>query len=190
MTLESLGPLVDELCAVLHGKGCTVREVSVTYSPLAKEDVPASWLLLQKGGRLRQPAHPTMGFQASRQVNVRLDTIACVSKGCQDANMRAMLSMVRSKAGVSPQCVMTPTGQRVVFSSIIFAGHRVWMPRVFPYRTFFADNASNPCMRESQRTSVIGSVPRGDKERHRRGDKLCTSASTPGTLGSPLFLSL
>jgi hypothetical protein len=30
MTLENLGPLMDELCAVLHGKGCTVREVSVT----------------------------------------------------------------------------------------------------------------------------------------------------------------
>jgi hypothetical protein len=40
MTLESLGPLVDELCAVLHGKGCTVRQVSVTYAPLAQEDVP------------------------------------------------------------------------------------------------------------------------------------------------------
>jgi hypothetical protein len=40
MTLESLGPLMDELCAVLHGKGCTVREVSVTYVPLATEDVP------------------------------------------------------------------------------------------------------------------------------------------------------
>jgi hypothetical protein len=40
MTLENLGPLVDELCAVLHGKGCTVREVSVTYAPLAPEDVP------------------------------------------------------------------------------------------------------------------------------------------------------
>jgi hypothetical protein len=40
MTLESLGPLVEELCAVLHGKGCTVREVSITYSPVVKEDVP------------------------------------------------------------------------------------------------------------------------------------------------------
>jgi hypothetical protein len=51
MTLENLGPLVDELCAVLHGKGCTVREVSVTYAPLAPEDVPilappaAGWTL-------------------------------------------------------------------------------------------------------------------------------------------------
>jgi len=34
MTLENLGPLLDELCAVLHGKGCTVREVAVTYVPL------------------------------------------------------------------------------------------------------------------------------------------------------------
>ena len=34
MTLENLGPLMDELCAVLHGKGCTVREVAVTYAPL------------------------------------------------------------------------------------------------------------------------------------------------------------
>jgi hypothetical protein len=40
MTLERLGPLVDELCAVLQGKGCTVRQVSVTYAPLAQEDVP------------------------------------------------------------------------------------------------------------------------------------------------------
>jgi hypothetical protein len=40
MTLESLGPLVDALCAVLQGKGCTVREVSVTYSPLAMGAVP------------------------------------------------------------------------------------------------------------------------------------------------------
>ena len=40
MTLESLGPLVDALCAVLHGKGCTVREISVTYSPLAAEEAP------------------------------------------------------------------------------------------------------------------------------------------------------
>ena len=38
MTLENLGPLLDELCAVLHGKGCTVREVSVTYAPLAPEE--------------------------------------------------------------------------------------------------------------------------------------------------------
>ena len=38
MTLENLGPLMDELCAVLHGKGCTVREVAVTYVPLAPED--------------------------------------------------------------------------------------------------------------------------------------------------------
>ena len=50
MTLESLGPLVDELCAVLHGKGCTVREVSVTYSPVAKgkspllAPPPAGWM--------------------------------------------------------------------------------------------------------------------------------------------------
>ena len=41
MTLENLEPLLDELCAVLHGKGYTVREVSVTYAPLATEDVPA-----------------------------------------------------------------------------------------------------------------------------------------------------
>ena len=34
MTLENLGPLLDELCAVLHGKGCSVREVAVTYVPL------------------------------------------------------------------------------------------------------------------------------------------------------------
>jgi hypothetical protein len=40
MTLESLGPLVEALCAVLQGKGCMVREVSVTYSPVAMEDVP------------------------------------------------------------------------------------------------------------------------------------------------------
>jgi hypothetical protein len=40
MTLESLGPLVDALCAVLQGKGCVVREVSVTYAPWAVEDVP------------------------------------------------------------------------------------------------------------------------------------------------------
>jgi hypothetical protein len=40
MTLERLGPLMDALCAVLHDKGCTVREVSVTYAPLATEEVP------------------------------------------------------------------------------------------------------------------------------------------------------
>jgi hypothetical protein len=40
MTFENLGPLLDELCAVLHGKGYTVREVSITYAPLATEDVP------------------------------------------------------------------------------------------------------------------------------------------------------
>jgi hypothetical protein len=40
MTLENLGPLLDELCAVLRGKGCTVREVAVTYAPWATEDVP------------------------------------------------------------------------------------------------------------------------------------------------------
>jgi hypothetical protein len=40
MTLESLGPLLDELCAVLHGMGCTVREISVIYAPLVTEDVP------------------------------------------------------------------------------------------------------------------------------------------------------
>ena len=40
MTLENLGPLMVELCAVLHGKGCTVREVSLTYALLATEDVP------------------------------------------------------------------------------------------------------------------------------------------------------
>jgi hypothetical protein len=38
MTLENLGPLMDELCAVLHGKGCTVREVAITYAPLAPEE--------------------------------------------------------------------------------------------------------------------------------------------------------
>jgi len=38
MTLENLGPLIDELCAVLHGKGCIVREVAVTYAPLGPEE--------------------------------------------------------------------------------------------------------------------------------------------------------
>ena len=38
MTLENLGPLLDELCAILHGKGCTVRAVAVTYAPLAPEE--------------------------------------------------------------------------------------------------------------------------------------------------------
>ena len=38
MTLENLGPLMGELCAVLHGKGCTVREVAVTYAPLVPEE--------------------------------------------------------------------------------------------------------------------------------------------------------
>ena len=38
MTLENVGPLMDELCAVLHGKGCTVREVAVTYAPLVPEE--------------------------------------------------------------------------------------------------------------------------------------------------------
>jgi hypothetical protein len=40
VTLENLGPLMDELCALLRGKGCTVREVSVTYAPWAPEEVP------------------------------------------------------------------------------------------------------------------------------------------------------
>src|SRR4029077_20393602 len=40
MTLEDLGPLMDELCAVLHGKGCTVREVAITYVPLVPEEAP------------------------------------------------------------------------------------------------------------------------------------------------------
>ena len=43
MTLENLGPLLDELCAVLHGKGCTVREVVVTYAPLVPEEAPDPW---------------------------------------------------------------------------------------------------------------------------------------------------
>ena len=34
MILDNLGPLMDELCALLHGKGCTVREVAVIYAPL------------------------------------------------------------------------------------------------------------------------------------------------------------
>jgi hypothetical protein len=68
MTLENLGPLVDELCAVLHGKGCTVREVSVTYAPLAPEDVPDPGSSLQQGGRCRHPPSPTRGFQTSRQL--------------------------------------------------------------------------------------------------------------------------
>ena len=38
MTLENLGSLMDELCAVLRGKGCTVREVAVTYAPLTPEE--------------------------------------------------------------------------------------------------------------------------------------------------------
>jgi hypothetical protein len=38
MTLENLGPLMDELCAVLHGKGCTVREVAITYAPMVPEE--------------------------------------------------------------------------------------------------------------------------------------------------------
>jgi hypothetical protein len=42
MTLENLGPLLDELRAVLHGKGCTVREVAVTYVPLVPEEAPGS----------------------------------------------------------------------------------------------------------------------------------------------------
>ena len=41
MTLENCGPILDELCAVLHSKGCTMREVAVTYAPLAPEDGPA-----------------------------------------------------------------------------------------------------------------------------------------------------
>jgi len=72
--------------------------------------------------------------------------MACVSHGCKGANMRAMLAMVRSKAGVSPPRVMTPTGQRVVFSSIICAGHCVWMPRVLPDRPWSAEHAWNPIM--------------------------------------------
>jgi hypothetical protein len=58
--------------------------------------------------------------------------------------MRARLSMVRSQAGVSPQRVMTHTGQPSIFSSIIFAGHSLWRPRVLPDRTCAAENAWNP----------------------------------------------
>jgi hypothetical protein len=31
---------MDELCAVLHSKGCTVREVAITYVPLVPEEAP------------------------------------------------------------------------------------------------------------------------------------------------------
>ena len=40
MIREELGPLLDELCAVLHGKGCIVREVAMTYVPLLPEEAP------------------------------------------------------------------------------------------------------------------------------------------------------
>ena len=64
MTLENLGPLLDELCAVLHGTGCTVREVALTYTPWAPEEAPdprssgsrvapAGTLLLPRGGTRR-----------------------------------------------------------------------------------------------------------------------------------------
>lgn len=65
MTLDSLGPLVDELCAVLHGKGYTVREVSVTYSPVAKEDVPHPGSPSSKVDASDNLPTPPMGFQAS-----------------------------------------------------------------------------------------------------------------------------
>ena len=58
MTLENLGPLMDELCAVLHGKGCTVREVAVTYAPLAPEealDPGASGSRVDPAGPLAPP---------------------------------------------------------------------------------------------------------------------------------------
>jgi hypothetical protein len=58
MTLENLGPLMDELCAVLHGKGCTVREISVTYAPLGTEDVPdpgSSFSRMDAAGPLPTP---------------------------------------------------------------------------------------------------------------------------------------
>jgi hypothetical protein len=41
MTLENLGPLLDELCAVLHGKGYTVREVC-HLRPLGDRGCPRS----------------------------------------------------------------------------------------------------------------------------------------------------
>ena len=58
MTLENLGLLMDELCAVLHGKGCTVREVAVTYAPLVPEEAPdpgASCSRVDPAGTLPPP---------------------------------------------------------------------------------------------------------------------------------------
>jgi hypothetical protein len=58
MTLENLGPLMNELCAVLRGKGCTVREVSITYAPWATADVPnpgSSFRRVDAAGTLRPP---------------------------------------------------------------------------------------------------------------------------------------
>jgi hypothetical protein len=67
MTLENLGPLMDELCAVLHGKGCTVREVAVTYAPLTPEEALDLGFSGSRGGRCRHPSSPTRWFQALRQ---------------------------------------------------------------------------------------------------------------------------
>lgn len=38
MTLQSLGPLLEELHAVLQGRGCTVTEIAVTLYPMPAED--------------------------------------------------------------------------------------------------------------------------------------------------------
>ena len=61
MTLENLGPLMDELCAVLHGKGCTVREVAVTYAPLAPEDALDPGSSCTAGQTLQAPFLPHEG---------------------------------------------------------------------------------------------------------------------------------
>src|SRR5215467_6094794 len=61
MRLEDLGPLMDELCAVLYGKGCTVREVAITYVPLVPEEAPDPGASCSRVGAARTlPPHEGM----------------------------------------------------------------------------------------------------------------------------------
>jgi len=100
MTLENLGPLMDELCAMLHGKGCTVREVAVTYAPLAPEDVPdpgSSSSRVDAAGTL-----PPEGLPGVTTVHGRCKPRAWCCHDGQDATSRGGHSRGRSTVGVAP----------------------------------------------------------------------------------------
>ena len=66
MTLENLGPLMDELCAVLHGKDAPCAR-SLSPTPPWRRRMPS--ILAPPAGRVTLQAlpSPTRGLQASRQ---------------------------------------------------------------------------------------------------------------------------